>query len=132
MTAQEILAEIRNLGGRLEARGDRLHVEAPLGKVTPELKTRLALHKVELMNLLQDGSGLEDSVKRLEAANMSVAITDDGTARVLQSDDSLNDGETRYEPREMWLYISLTQRERRMLHTFKRMFGGTAEWNQTP
>src|SRR2546426_12629665 len=29
MTAREILDEIRMLGGRLEARGDRLHVDVP-------------------------------------------------------------------------------------------------------
>jgi hypothetical protein len=42
MTAHEILDEIRMLGGRLEARGDRLHLEAPKNVITSELRQVLA------------------------------------------------------------------------------------------
>ncbi len=52
MTAQEILEEIKMLGGRLEARGDRLRVDVPAGALTPELKAALAEHKTEVLAVL--------------------------------------------------------------------------------
>jgi len=56
MSPQEILDEIRKLGGRLEARGDRLHVEAPKGVLTTKHRLALAEFKPELLMLLQPAS----------------------------------------------------------------------------
>ncbi len=53
MTAQEIFDEIRMLGGRLEARGNRLHVDVPAGVLGPEHREVLAAFKPELLALLQ-------------------------------------------------------------------------------
>ncbi len=53
MTAQEIFDEIRMLGGRLEARGNRLHVDVPAGVLGPEHREALAAFKPELLALLQ-------------------------------------------------------------------------------
>ena len=53
MTAQEIFDKIQGLGGRLEARGDRLHVEAPKGALGPEHHEALATLKLELLALLK-------------------------------------------------------------------------------
>jgi hypothetical protein len=52
MTAHEILIFAQQAGIALEARGDRLHVEAPAGTVTPELKDALVRRKVELLAVL--------------------------------------------------------------------------------
>ena len=52
MTADEILAVAQHAGVRLSARGDRLHVQAPAGALTPELRAALARHKAELLALL--------------------------------------------------------------------------------
>ena len=52
MTAHELIAEVTKLGIVLEARGGRLHVEAPAGVVTPELRETLSRHKVALLALL--------------------------------------------------------------------------------
>ena len=41
MTATEILTAARTAGIRLEARGERLHVEAPAGALTPTLRDQL-------------------------------------------------------------------------------------------
>lgn len=51
MSAIELIRYCRDVGIRLQARGDRLHVEAPAGSITPELRQRLADHKAELLAL---------------------------------------------------------------------------------
>jgi len=56
MTAREILKFTRTAGVVLEARGDRLHVEAPAGAVTRELRDALARRKAELLELLEAGT----------------------------------------------------------------------------
>jgi len=52
MTADELLMAARQAGIVLEARGDRLHVEAPAGVVTPTWRDALALRKAALLALL--------------------------------------------------------------------------------
>jgi TubC N-terminal docking domain len=59
MTAEEILQEIRMLGGRVEARGDLLHVEVPPGLLTPKLREAIRNQKPELLSLLRSNSGSE-------------------------------------------------------------------------
>ena len=49
--AIDLSRQCRAAGIRLQARGDRLHVEAPAGTLTPELRQRLTEHKVELLAL---------------------------------------------------------------------------------
>ncbi len=140
MTAHEILTEIRSLGGHLEARGDRLHVEAPEGAVTQELKAELARNKpavIAYLSSVQRAEGdsrdcREASMRRLENAGVSIAIWDTGQMRLLVSAvetlRAIDDGGTVYSPKEMLMYVELSERERRMLHDVKRRFGGTVEW----
>lgn len=52
MTTDDVLATAKTLGIVLEARGDRLHVEAPAGVVTPTLRDQLTQHKPALLALL--------------------------------------------------------------------------------
>lgn len=52
MTAADLLAEVTRVGVRLTVRGDRLHVEARAGTVTPAMRNRLADAKAELIALL--------------------------------------------------------------------------------
>ena len=49
--AIDLTRQCRNAGIRLQARGDRLHVEAPAGCLTPELRQALTDHKPALMAL---------------------------------------------------------------------------------
>lgn len=49
MSAAEIIHELRQAGVIIEARGDRLHVEAPKGLLTPERREVLRAHKAELL-----------------------------------------------------------------------------------
>ncbi len=53
MNASALLAELTRSGIRLEPRGDMLHVEAPTGADTPELRRTLTQHKTELLAMLK-------------------------------------------------------------------------------
>ncbi len=55
MTVSEILTTTAQRGVVLEAQGERLHVEAPVGALTPELRAALAQRKDELLVLLAPG-----------------------------------------------------------------------------
>jgi hypothetical protein len=74
MTAQEILDEIRMLGGRLEARGDRLHVEVPAGVLGSEHREALATLKPELLALLQTKPEDAELETRLTRLGIRIAI----------------------------------------------------------
>jgi hypothetical protein len=52
MTALDILTLARDAGIVLKVRGDILHVDAPAGRLTPELRDLLARRKPELLALL--------------------------------------------------------------------------------
>lgn len=52
MNVIELLAELRGRGVRLQANGDKLHVSAPNGVVTPQLRASLVEHKTELLAIL--------------------------------------------------------------------------------
>ena len=52
MTPLHMLADLRRRGVVLIAQGDRLHVDAPAGVLTPEMRDALAAHKYELLGLL--------------------------------------------------------------------------------
>ena len=51
MNAIPLIRELTAAGIRLQARGDRLHIDAPAGAVTPELRQRLTEHKADLLAL---------------------------------------------------------------------------------
>lgn len=53
MTSEALLAELEQLNVKISLAGDKLHVDAPAGVLTPELKQELAKHKPELMALLR-------------------------------------------------------------------------------
>jgi hypothetical protein len=51
MNAIDLIRECHGAGIRLQVRGDRLHVEAPAGSLTPELRQAIADHKAALLAL---------------------------------------------------------------------------------
>lgn len=67
MNAIALIRQCKATGIQLQARGDRLHVEAPAGSLTPELRQALADHKAELM-------GLHATRKRLVGIAASLGI----------------------------------------------------------
>lgn len=54
MTLQELLAELNRLDVNLSLAGDKLHVEAPRGVLTDDLKEAMRQHKAELVALLKE------------------------------------------------------------------------------
>ena len=53
MTPMELLNELTERGVILEPRGERLHVEAPRGVLTPEFRQALIEHKPEILAMLR-------------------------------------------------------------------------------
>ncbi len=53
MTAKAVLKHLRSFGARVSVVGDRIHVEAPVGILTPDLKAALAENKPALLKLLR-------------------------------------------------------------------------------
>ena len=51
MSVTSLIRQCHDAGIRLQARGDRLHVEAPVGSMTPVLREALAAHKADLLAL---------------------------------------------------------------------------------
>jgi hypothetical protein len=51
MSAIQLIRQCRAAGIYLQARGDRLHIEAPPGSLTPELRQALVDHKADLLAL---------------------------------------------------------------------------------
>lgn len=49
MTPEALVDTLRDAGIRLTVTGDRLHVEAPRGRYTPDLRARLIEHKATLL-----------------------------------------------------------------------------------
>jgi tubulysin polyketide synthase-like protein len=52
MNASDLLEDLRRRDVALEAEGDRLHVDAPAGAITDDLRTALVEHKEHLLELL--------------------------------------------------------------------------------
>jgi hypothetical protein len=55
MTLSDVLVATQAAGIQLEARGATLHVEAPSGTMTPELREALAHHKPAILATLKPG-----------------------------------------------------------------------------
>lgn len=56
MNAQEILQYARKIDIRLSAKGSKLIIDAPKGKLTASLKSELISKKLELLRLLRNKS----------------------------------------------------------------------------
>jgi len=55
-SSEVLIRDLREQGIRLSRKGDKLHVVAPPGKLTPELKEALLARKPELLALLSSTS----------------------------------------------------------------------------
>jgi len=124
----ELINEVREAGVILRADPPDLVIK-PAGIVKPDLRAQLKERKAEVLQLLE----LEASMRRLETRDICLAIWESGEMRIVvsQSDSvtAINNGATIYRPRDMYHYVQLEPHERRMLHEFKKRFGGTSEWN---
>jgi len=132
-----ILLETQAAGLILDPEPPKLFVR-PEERLTPELEERLRQHKPAIIERLEgQRRELEASMKRLEAADISFAIimteTDGGLAITQQYPVQGEEAKRRawasgaivFHPDEMYAYVRLTQRERKMLHEFKKRFDTT-------
>ena len=78
---------------------------------------------------------LEASRRRLEAADVYIAVGDNGEACLVNGPEgqawgqALVSGFVLYSPADAFAFLSLNQRERRLFHSFKCRFpGGITEW----
>lgn len=81
MTAATLIRELADTGVRLSRRGDRLHVEARPGAITPAVRQRLVECKAELLAALPEPAAPVESLRaRLrriaEAENMDPNLAD--------------------------------------------------------
>jgi len=120
----ELIDEVRKTGASLRVDPPDLIIK-PADCVPADLKARLREHKSEIVRLLE----LEASMHRLEEARVFVSVSDDGSMRILIAEAVPdNTPGSLFSPRDMYHYIQLQPHERRMLHEFKRGFGGSMEW----
>ena len=131
---QELIDAVQATGASLRADPPDLVIGDP-DLLSAELMGRLREYKLELLAVLD----LSDSMRRLEAADIRVAIfvteidacllvVDREIRTDAEANQAITDGAVIYNPADMLAYIELPLRERRMLHEFKRRFGGATEW----
>jgi hypothetical protein len=140
MTVNEILSEIQRIGGQIQTYGNRLRVEAPKGRLSPELKEAVAICKPELLNALRtrddvDNADLDQSASRLEQMNVALRIESEelGTVWIVSSEryrclaDTTDPIYTVTDARHL---VQLAPSQVRLLNSFMKQFGGTVEWKQ--
>jgi hypothetical protein len=134
----ELINEVRQAGATLRADPPDLVISPP-GRVPQELKARLRERKADIIRELGLKTELEASMRRLEAADMRIAIfiseaeaglrvTDREIRTDAEAKQAAIEGEVIYTPSDMYHYVQLEPHERRVLHDFKKRFGGATEW----
>ena len=68
MTIAAMVAELTHAGIRLHRHGDRLHVEAKPGTVTPAIRARMAASKADLLAFLDSPDTIRTRLLALAAA----------------------------------------------------------------
>src|SRR4051812_44158216 len=108
MTCEQFLRDLAAADVRLSVNGDKLRFSAPANVLTDELRIRLREHKLELLALLR---GDADSLKRMDAINISIGILEDGTMRIITSpaeeSRAVTDGVAIYTPTDHWHAVQL-------------------------
>lgn len=94
MIAATLIRELADTGIRLSADGDRLHVEAKSGTLTPELRQRLTANKADLLAALSGRDGTRSRLVRLaKAAARDPALIDRIAPADLPAYASMNDAQ---------------------------------------
>ena len=97
MTVTAMLADLHRSGIRLEARGDRLHVEARPGTITADLRRLLTEHKAELLAELSKPTDTRARMHRIaSAASLPASVADTIDADDLHLYADLSDDELHY------------------------------------
>lgn len=130
MNAQRLLAELERSGVILAPRGDRLHVDAPKGVLTEEIRQQMVQQKPELLRLARVAAMKLDDFAQ---AGLIVQVFSDrlGTRALFVSD---NVPESKLEGRPEVIYraselkklakIPPDPEHLRDVHMVKEIFGG--------
>lgn len=124
--------------------GDRLHVKAPKGTLTPELRQALAERKADILEALREGRSPFDwgglgyaevmalSDAEFRRAGIAVVIESELVWEqiILASNEDVlrrleGDGRAVFLPEEILLLEKCSPEEVRRLHTGKKLYGGT-------
>lgn len=75
MTAHDLLSQLRQKGVEVNTSGDnRLVIDAPKGTITEELRSALAAHKVEILQILKAEQAVKESAAPVAKAPQSVPV----------------------------------------------------------
>ena len=72
MSPQEIIEAVESVGGHIKANGDRLKIEAPKGKLGPELVATLKERKPDVLEYLR----LAESCQRIEEKRIAIKVSE--------------------------------------------------------
>ncbi|MFI5364357.1 MAG: hypothetical protein ACHQ4J_01915 [Candidatus Binatia bacterium] len=86
-----LLTELRHLGARLQAKGDRLVIDAPKGALTPELRRTLSARKPELLRLVGTHQSEEGDLTSGSVTGVLIrsAVLDGALLWLVADDDTL-------------------------------------------
>ena len=133
MNAMAIIDEIRDEGGNLQVEGTDIVLSAAQ-PLPAALVKQVRAHKTEILDTL---AGLDALASAFHATGR-IRIESDwaGTVWLVASATHLRHNETGsvYFPNEIPFLVDLSPDERRLMNTFKRLFGGTIEvrpWNES-
>ena len=74
MTAHDLLSQLREKGVEVKTSGDdRLVIDAPKGTITEDLRSALAAHKAELLQILKGEQAGNESVAPVSEAPQPVS-----------------------------------------------------------
>src|SRR5262245_46177152 len=102
---QELIEAIEAAEVTLRVKGENIVIE-PASKVPAEVKAQLNERKAAVLRRLE----LEQSMRRLEAARICIAVWEDGSMRVVVFENdtlqAIDDGGTIYSPRDLFMYVT--------------------------
>jgi hypothetical protein len=106
--------------------------EPPPVEPSASSKPEVAKEANKANKALEAFPDLGPSFLRLQVEGISIAVLEDGTMRVVrdpaETQRAIRDGFTVYSPDDMYHYVQLQPHERRLLHSFKKKYGGTTQW----
>ena len=74
MTVDDLLTELSRLSVKITINGDRLHIDAPAGVLTPQLRAALAEHKPLLLQRLTSPAWVMDPSSELLQIPLSLNL----------------------------------------------------------
>jgi hypothetical protein len=126
MKAIEIIEEVRSNGGAIQVQGADIVLSATR-PLPADLVARVRAHKTEILEAFDNPRTLTTEYRR--AGRICIESDWAGTVWLVVSEEHVRGNEDGcvYFPYEIAFMIELSERERRILHGFKRQFGGRIE-----